>query len=157
MQACVHKTCGFLAPPQRDNCRRFLLSQPGKWRVGKVFETCGEREEKHNILWWSSDKETALPVQVASLQSLVGEVPHDLWPKKKKRETVSSVLTLPSQSGTCFCLSLLSERWFGLCSQECRQEEGLRCKGPDPSKEAVSKGIALDEGRHQVGGKDGVS
>lgn len=105
MQACVHKTCGFLAPPQRDNCRRFLLSQPGKWRVGKVFETCGEREEKHNILWWSSDKETALPVQVASLQSLVGEVPHDLWPKKKEKQ---SAVCLPFQvkvvlASACHC------------------------------------------------------
>ena len=56
-------------------------------------------------------------MQVARLRSLVGEVPHVLWPKKKKnkereRETVSNVLTLPSQSGT---------------SAVCSVKDGLDC------------------------------
>lgn len=135
------------------------MSQPGKWRVGKVSETWGGggggREKKHNILWWSSDKETALPVQVARLP-LLGKFLMTCGQRQEKEE--ESAVCLPSKSKWyLLLLSLLSERWFGLCSQECRQEAGLRCRGPDSSKEAVSKGIALGEGRHQVGGKDGVS
>ena len=59
-----------------------------------LYKTCDLKIHSLGLPWWSSGRDSALPLQGARIRTLVGKVPHTVQcGKKKKKKKIHNLLS----------------------------------------------------------------